>query len=109
MYVELVGVSKSLRYSEFMKGWNVVKRMCPTNCGGRDEHVHRVSTAEEVQMPPEIWDQHKSDSAYRCSYCDAVWFEKSHSFSVIVGLYKGLEFQKFSEPRTVYMQRKKKR
>jgi len=60
-------------------------------------------------MPQELWDQYKDDPAYRCSYCDAVWFQQKHNHLVIVGLYRGKVFEKFLEPHVVYMENKKKR
>jgi hypothetical protein len=59
-------------------------------------------------MPPETWDRYKDDPAYRCSYCDAVWFLGQHHFAVVVGRYTGGIFEEFSEPETVYMENKKR-
>jgi hypothetical protein len=59
-------------------------------------------------MPLEIWNQYKDDPAYHCSYCGAVWFQGRHHRAAVVGLYRSMEFEKFSEPQTVYMEKKKK-
>src|SRR5215470_7201503 len=78
-----------------MRGWTLDRIMCPKNCAQRDRHVHRVRTAEEVHMPLDIWDRYQNHSAYYCSYCDAVWFQGHYPLAVVVGLYRGKEFEKF--------------
>jgi len=92
-----------------MKGHNLVKLMCPKNCAGRDGHVHPVRSATEVHMPQEVWDKYKDDPAYRCSYCDSVWFQGKHAHVVIVGLYRGMVFEKLSEPLVVHVEKEKKK